>query len=143
MFECAENLGYVTWIRRLNPVRNVRVVNGRFSSRYVVRGSGLCDLNSRDISRRALVTRRAFVMRVVRVGFILGIHHNTEAILPITVTNLFQRFVELSLVLPLNVCPFWYLTSQLMSNLDSGKGFCVQDGWKIAAADDRNDHDYR
>jgi len=85
---------------------------------------------------------RAIVIRLVRMGCTAG-HHNTEAILPIMVTNLFQRFVEITLILPLNVCPFWYLTSQLMSNLDSGKGFCVQDGWKIAAADDRNDHDYR
>jgi len=84
---------------------------------------------------------RAIVIRLVRMGCTAG-HHNTEAILPIMVTNLFQRFVEISLILPLNVCPFWCLTSHFMSNLDIGIGFCVLDEWKIAAADDRNDHDY-
>lgn len=82
---------------------------------------------------------RAIVIRLVRMGCTAG-HHNTEAILPIMVTNLFQRFVEISLILPLNVS--CYLTWQLISNLDSGKGSCARDGWKIAAADDRNDRDY-
>ena len=35
-------------------MHSIRIVNGRFSSRYVVRGFGFCDLNSPDISRRAL-----------------------------------------------------------------------------------------
>ena len=33
-------------------MHNIRIVNGRFSSRYVVRGFGFCDLNSPDLSRR-------------------------------------------------------------------------------------------
>src|SRR5215470_2422229 len=79
--ERVENLDYVTWIRRLNLVRNVRVVNGRFSSRYVVGGFGFRDLNSPDIFRRALVIPRALAIRVL-MGFIAGLHDNTEAILP-------------------------------------------------------------
>ena len=121
-------------------MRNVRVANGRFSSRYVARGFGFCDLNSLDIFQRALVTPRALAIRVM-IGFIAGLLNNTDAILPIMATNLFQRLLELSpLVLPLNVPR--YLTSQLMSNLDIGIGFCVLDEWKIAAAADRNHRDY-
>ena len=44
LLERAENLDYVTWIRRSNPVHNIRIVNGRFSSRYVVRGLGFVTL---------------------------------------------------------------------------------------------------
>jgi hypothetical protein len=141
-FERLENLDYVTRISRLNPVRSMRIVNGRFSSRYVVRGFGFCDLNSPDVSRRVIFRRarvmpRALAIRVL-IGFIAGLLKNTDAILPIMATNLFQRLLELSaLVLPLNVCP---LTSQLMSNLDIR--FCVRDEWKIAAADHHNNHDY-
>jgi hypothetical protein len=29
-----------------------------------------------------------------------------------------------------------------MSNLDRGTWYCVRNGWKIAAADDRNHRDY-
>ena len=55
-------------------------------------------------------------------------------------TNLCQGFVEVTLVLPLNVCPCWSLSFPLMSKLDIQ--FCVLDNWKIAAADDCNDRDY-
>jgi hypothetical protein len=137
MFERAENLAYVTWIRRLNPVRNIRIVSGRFSSRYVVRGFGFCDLNSPDICRRALISPSAIVIKLVRIGFIARTHQNTDANLPTIVTNLCQRFVELMLVLPLNVCRSFLLTSNLHTVRCD-----VWDEWKVAAADDRNDHDY-
>jgi hypothetical protein len=147
-FERFEDLGYVTWIRRGNPVRNVRIVNGRLSSRYVVRGFGFCDLNSPDISRRALVLRTIGSGRgtsfVPIGGLIAGVPHNTEANLPMIGTNLSQRFAERTLVLPLNVCRTFLLTS----NLHKGKGSCARedcardDPCIIAAADDRNDHDY-
>jgi hypothetical protein len=81
----------------------------------------------------------AIVIKLVLIGCTPG-HHNTDANLPIMVTNLCQRFVEVILVLPLNVSPFWYDTWHLMSNLDGDS--CVRDEWKIAAADDHNDHDY-
>jgi hypothetical protein len=51
-------------------------------------------------------------------------------------TNLFQGGVELTLVLPLNV-----FTLLLTSNLHTVR-YYVWNEWKIAAADDRNDHDY-
>ena len=137
-----ENLFYVTWIRRLNPVRNVRVVNGRSSSRYVVRGFGFCNLYSPNVCRRAVVTPRAFAIRVL-MGSIAGLLNNTKAILPIMTTNLFQRLLELSpVVLPLSVrcC----LTLPPISNLDNGIGSCARDDWKRrrGAASDRNDDDY-
>ena len=57
------------------------------------------------------------------------------------VTNLLQRCVELILAFPRNVCPL--TSSQLMSKLHKGKRSCVRDDeYVIAAADDRNDHDY-
>ena len=139
MFERGENLAYVTWIRRLNPVHNIRIVSGRFSSRYVVRGFGFCDLNSPDISRRALVTPRALAIGDPP-GCSVGRPHNTEAItrpLILMATNLFQRVLELTLVLPLNICRSFLLTSNLH------RVRCdVWDEWKGAAADNRNDHDY-
>jgi len=139
MFERGENLAYVTWIRRLNPVHNIRIVSGRFSSRYVVRGFGFCDLNSPDFCRRAHVTTRALAT-FDRGGCSLGRPHNTEAItrpLILVGTNLCQRFRELMLVLPLNVCRSFLLTSDLH------RVRCdVWDEWKGAAADNRNDHDY-
>ncbi|SRR6266480_1509558 len=137
MFERGENLDYVTWIRRLNPVHSVRIVSRRFSNRYVVRDFGFCDLNSPDIFRMARVFG-AIIIKLVPIGFTAGIQQNTDANLPIMATNLCQRFVEVTLVLPLNVPRA--LTWQ--PNLDSGIGFCARDGWKIAAADDRNDRDY-
>ena len=80
---------------------------------------------------------RALAIRVL-IGFIAGLLKNADAIFPIMATNLFQRLLELNpVVFPLNVCP---LISQLMSNLDIQ--FCVRDEWKIAAAADRNNHDY-
>src|SRR5438045_6175551 len=115
--ERVENLFYVTWIRRLNPVHNIRIVSGRFSSRYVVRGFGFCDLNSPDVSRgaivrRAIVTRMAFV--VIRLGVFARLLYNTEAILPIMATNLFQRSIETcTIILPLSVCRTLILTSNI------------------------------
>lgn len=53
-------------------------------------------------------------------------------------TNLLQRAVEGPLRLPFNV-----LTSLFISNLDSvQRDSFVRDGWKIAAADHHNNHDY-
>ena len=97
MFERVENLAYVTWIRRLNSVRNMRIVNGRFSSRYVVRGFGFCDLNSPDISRRVIFRRAICNLRhLLPVLMSLSpVINNTDAILPIMATNLFQRLLEL------------------------------------------------
>jgi hypothetical protein len=134
-----QNGAYVFWISRLNPVRNVRVVNGSFSSRYVVRGFGFCDLDSPDFSRRTLVILRAFIMRVVRMRCIAGRPHNTEAITsPLSATNVCQRRVELTLVLHLDVCRSFLRTSNL-----NRVGCDVWDVWKIAAADDHDGRDYR
>ena len=145
LFERAKNLHYVTWIRRLNPMRNIWIVSNRFSSRYLVGGLGFCDFNSLDFFRRGrgAIVIQTIVIKFVPIGFTAGIQHNTDANLPMMVTNLCQRFVEVALVLPLNVCPVcpFYLSSRL-SNLDLGIGFFVQDGWKIAAAGDHDDHDY-
>ena len=139
MFERVENLFYVIWIRRLNPVRNIRIVSGRFSSRYVVRGFGFCDFNSPDIFRRALISPSAIVIKLVRIGFIARTHQNTDANLRVpfgVTTNLFQCVVELTLVLPVNV----FRTFLLISNLHTVR--CdAWDEWKAAAAD-HNNHDY-
>ena len=78
-------------------------------------------------------------MRVVRMGCIVGRPQNTEAITPpLMATNLFQRFVELTFVLQLNVCRSFLLTSNLHR-----VGCDVWDEWKIAAADDHNCRGYR
>jgi len=71
-----------------------------------------------------------------------GVSIGVDAIRPVIVTDLFQRFVELMLAFPLNVCP-----SPLISKIEIGywicdHGMCVLDQWNSAAADDRNDHDY-
>ena len=124
----------------LNPPCDVRIVGDRFCSYCVVRGFGLYDVNSPDDFRRALISRRTIVTKLVLIGF-TATYQNTDANLPTICMNLCQRVVEVILVLPLNVCPFWYLTSHVMSNLDVGS--CVHDAWKIAAADDHNGRDYR
>ena len=67
---------------------------------------------------------------------------DVDAIRPVMVTDLFQRFVELMLAFPLNVYPL-----PLISKVDIGISslemrYCVLDQWNSAAADDRNDHDY-
>ena len=81
MFERVENLAYVTWIRRSNPVHSIRIVNGRFSSRYVVRGLGFCDLNSPDIFRRALSEGHLLFQGSVRVRWVIAeLLNNTDAI---------------------------------------------------------------
>ena len=64
-----------------------------------------------------------------------GVSIGVDAIRPVIVTDLFQRFVELMLAFPLNVCP-----SPLISKIDIG--YCVRDQWNSAAADDHNGHDY-
>ena len=56
MFERVENRGYITWISRSNPVRSIRIVNGRLSIRCVVGDLGFCDLDSPDIFKRAIGT---------------------------------------------------------------------------------------
>lgn len=138
-FERVENREYVTWIRRLNPVHNIWIVSNRLSSRYLVRGFGFCDLDSPDLFRTAIGTVRRWVRRLVRMG---GVSIGVDAIRPMMVTNLFQRLVELMLVLPLNVWPFVFAISlQLRSNQD-GVGYYARDGWKSAAADDHNHYDY-
>jgi len=117
-------------------VHNVRVVNGRFSSRYVVRGFGFCDLNSPDISRRV---RATLFVRINVIGLVVQL--NMEVIRRLVGggggTNLIQRFVERILVLPLNV-----VTSPLISNLHRVQCEVWDDWKKRATADDRNDHDY-
>jgi len=136
MFERVENLDYVTWVRRLHPIRSMRVVNGRFSSRCVVGGFGFCDIDSPDIFQTAIGTILGTV-RMVPIDDGVVIQLNLEAIRSVMVTKLFQRCVELILAFPRNVCPL--IMSQVMPKLH--KGFCVKD-YEIAAADDRNDHDY-
>ncbi len=113
-------------------MHNVRVVNGRFSSRYVVRGFGFCDLNSPDLSPRG----RA---RFVRTGVVsIGVEFIPRVTAVMAPTNLCQRLVELTLVLPLNV----FRTFLLISNLHRVQ-CVVWDDWKErATADDRNNHDY-
>jgi len=139
MFESVENLFYVIWIRRLKPVHNIRIVNGRPSSRYGVRDFGFCDFNSPDIFRRAAIIPRAIVTKLVYIGFTFGTLQNTDANLRVpfgVTTNLFQRVVEVTLVLPVNV----FRTFLLISNLHTVR--CdAWDEWKAAAADG-NDHDY-
>jgi len=68
------------------------------------------------------------------------IPQNEEVILALMATNLFQRCLEFIFALPPNV--YWGVVFAVISNLDTEKGCCVRDGWKIAAADDRNDRDY-
>ena len=120
-------------------MHNVRVVNGRFSSRYVVRGFGFCHLNSPDIFRIASIIPRAIVIKLVLIGFISRTLQNTNANLPIRVaTDLCQRLVELTLVLPVNV----FRTFLLISNLHRVQCEVWDDWKKRATADDRNDHDY-
>ena len=84
---------------------------------------------------------RAIVIGFVRIGSPAG-HQNTEAILPVMATNLIHRFVEVILILPLNVNPFFF--SDSTSNLEVGITCCAGDGWKwkIAAAHDHNGHNY-
>ncbi len=112
-------------------MHSVRIVSRRFSSRYVVRGFGFCDLNSPDISRRVMFT--IFVQMDLISALSL---QNIEVVIPVMGTNLIQRGVELLRVLPFNVFP----RSLFTSNLDRVQD--VRDGWKIAAADHHNDHDY-
>ena len=120
----------------MNSVRKVRVVNGRFSSRYVVRGFGFCDLNSPDISRRVRITIFFPMLGV----FICVLQQNEEVILPIMVTNMLQRCLEFIFALPPNV--YWGVVFAVISNHDTEKGCCVRDGWKSAAADDTYGYDY-
>jgi hypothetical protein len=141
--ERGDNLFYVIWIRRSNPVESIRIVNGRLSIRCVVGDLGFCDLDSPDISwraiwRRACVTLRALATRVL-IGFTAGLNNNTDAIVPpLTATNLLQRLLEPSpVVLPLNVL------MPPISNIDRVQcDSWVRDGWKNAAADDHNHYDY-
>src|SRR6266576_4026190 len=110
-FQLVQNVFDEGRVTRGNAPSDVWIVGDGFSSRYAVRGFGFCDLNSPDIYRRAIVTAMVVVViRSVWMGTIAGIHHSTEAILPIdTRTKLIQRVVELSLVLPLNVWRFRFL----------------------------------
>jgi hypothetical protein len=61
-------------------------------------------------------------------------YQNTDVVITPMQTNLFQCFVEVTLGRPLNV-------RRLSSNLYSV--FLVGDDLVSAAADDRNDYDYR
>ena len=136
MFERVENLFYVTWIRRLNPVHGVRIVSRRFSNRYVVRDFGFCDLNSPDVSRRVRATR---FVRMNVSGVVVQL--NMEVIRRVVGggggTDLIQRGVELLPRLPFNVTR----NSLVTSNLDRVREDAREE-WKIAAAGYRNDHDY-
>ena len=98
----------------MKAVHNVRIVNGRFSSRYFIRGHGFCGFSSFDICRmRAIVFRPTIVIALMRMGVPAGIFQNTEANLPTMGNKLSQGCFEGLLVLPLNV----YLTVLLTSNL--------------------------
>jgi hypothetical protein len=61
-------------------------------------------------------------------------YQNTDVVITPMQTNLFQCFVEVTLGRPLNVC-------RRSSNLHNV--FLVGEDLISAAADDRNDHDYR
>ena len=139
MFERVENVHYVTWISRLNPVHSMGVVNGRFSGGYVVSGLGFCDLNSHSIFPEGTHNPKGnrYSTGACRAG--APGSQNTDANLPIMSTNLCQRFVELTLAFPRNVCRS---LSSPMPKLDRGKRFCVMDvEYKVATAGDRNRHD--
>ena len=72
-------------------MHNVRVVNRRFSSRYVVRGFGFCDLNSPDISKAVIGTILGTILvtlRMVPVDDGAVIKLSLEAIRSATVTKL-------------------------------------------------------
>ena len=112
-------------------MHKIRIVSGRFSSRYVVRGFGFRDLNSPDISRMVRIT--IFCPTVL----FMIIPQNEEVILAVMATNLFQRCLEFIFALPPNV--YWDV---VISNLDTEKGCCVRDEWKSAAADDTYGYDY-
>jgi len=120
-------------------VHNIWIVNNRLASRYLVRGLGFCDLNSPDLFRTAIGTVRSWVSRLV---WMLWVSIGVDAIRPVMLTDLFQRFVELMLAFPLNVYP-----SQL-SKFDKrfficDHEVCVLDQWNsAAAAADSNNHDY-
>jgi hypothetical protein len=127
LFERVQNRNYVLSISSGNAVRNIRIVTGRFSSRRALGDFGHCDPISFDTSRG-----RA---RIVRMDWLsVGIHQNTDVVITPMQTNLFQCFVEVTLGRPLNV-------RRLGSNLHNV--FLVGDDLISAAADDRNDHDYR
>src|SRR5947209_15842244 len=105
LFKSAGNRDYVTWIGRLNSVHYIWIVSNRLSSRYPVRCLGFCHFHSPDIFfPRAIVIRRAIVIKLVLIGFTAGVQQDTDANLPTMITDLCQRFVELTFVLPLNVC---------------------------------------
>ena len=115
-------------------MHNIRIVSGRFSSRYVVRGFRFRDLNSPDISRMVRIT--IFCPMLL---FII-IPQNEEVILALMATNLFQRCLEFIFALPPN--EYWGVVFAVISNLNTEKGCCVRDGWKSAAADDTYGYDY-
>ncbi len=108
-------------------MHSIRIVSGRFSSRYVVRGFRFRDLNSPDLSRMVRIT--IFCPMLL---FII-IPQNEEVILAVMATNLFQRCLEYTFVLPPNV--YWGVVFAVTSNVDTEKGYCVRDGWKSVAAE--------
>jgi hypothetical protein len=127
LFERVQNRCYVRSISSRNAVRNIRIVTGRFSSRRPLGDFGHCDPISLNTARG-----RA---RIVRMDWLsAGIHQNTDVVITPMPTNLFQCFVEVTLGRPLNV-------RRLGSNLQNV--FLVGDDLVSAAADDRNDYDYR
>ena len=70
-------------------MHNIRIVNGRFSTCYVVSGLGFCDLNSPDISKAAILIGTI----LVTLGIVPGddaavIKLGLEAIRPVMVTKL-------------------------------------------------------
>jgi hypothetical protein len=138
----ARNIIDVVQATRHNAPRDVWIVGGRFSRCCVVRGFGFCDLNSPDMVQRACIFRRAIVIKFVRIGT-SGTHQNTDTNLPTIVMKLRQRFFEVALVFPFNICPWrycWWV--QRMSDLDGVIGYCVLDESKIGTAGDHNDKGY-
>jgi hypothetical protein len=122
LFERVQNRNYVLSISSGNAVRNIRI-----SRRCAVRDFGFCDPISLNTSR--------VETRFVRMNGLSAVfYQNTDVVIASMQTNLFQCFVEVTLGRPLNV-------RRLSSNLHSV--FLVGDDLVSAAADDRNDYDYR
>ena len=145
MLKRVENRAYVIWIGRLNPVRNVGIVSGRFCGRYVVSDLGFCDFDSADFFRRTTIfIFFAIVTQLVPIGCSAWMLQDTDANLAIpswVTTEPCQRTVEGFLILPLNV----YRSSRRFTRTSNIHGIRhdVWEEWKIAAADDHKRRDYR
>src|SRR5262245_42080187 len=87
-------LPYVLYASSGNLVHSVRIVTGRCSGGCVVRGFGLCDLNS----------LKHFLTRFSIVWFLILAFQFTNFVSTSVATNLCQCFVEVILGRPVNVC---------------------------------------